>query len=162
MRAFQPTEPPRRRAARARLIALVGFVGFSAMVPISRIALATGAGDLVSMPWLGLLVLLYALAGLAAWLVWRRIDVGVERKRAALRRWGWQLLLSALSPAALYGADDAALALALLALSFALLVLTLAAFRKLQTTAAFLLLPYALWLGVAVIHAADRFWPGSI
>lgn len=106
-------------------------------------------------------MLLYPLTGLAAWLVWRRIDVGLERKRAALRRWGWQLLLSGLWPAALYGAHSPALATALLVLALISVALTLASFLKLQTGAALLLLPYCAWLCCAAYLYADRFWLGG-
>ncbi len=127
---------PDRRAARASLLALIGFIGLSALVPLARAALAPGTAAFIAPG------ALYPLTGVAAWLVWRRIDVGVERKRAALRRWGWQLLLSGLWPAALYGAHDAALGLAVLALLAVALGLTLLAFASLQPRAALLLLPY--------------------
>ena len=92
-RAFQPIEPPRRRAARASLFALLGFVGLAALVPLTRAPFA-------SLPRALLIAetLLCPLTGVAAWLVWRRIDVGLDRKRAALRRWGWLLLVSGLWP----------------------------------------------------------------
>ncbi len=131
------------------------------MVPIARAALAAGSSPALP-PLLAAEALLCPLTGLAAWLVWRRIDVGLERKRAALRRWGWQLMLSALWPAAFYGARSPALAMLLLLLSLAAVVLTASHFRRLQPTAAALLLPYAVWLGVAAYFAVNRFWPGII
>jgi tryptophan-rich sensory protein len=150
------------------LLALIGFVGLSALVPIARAALATGA---VALPlgaplwpplWGPAAMLLYPLTGLAAWLVWRRIDVGLERKRAALRLWGWQLLLSGLWPAALYGAHSPALATVLLLLALLSVALTLIAFVRLQAAAALLLLPYCAWLCSAAYLYADRFWLGGI
>lgn len=106
-------------------------------------------------------MLLYPLTGLAAWLVWRRIDVAMERKRAALRRWGWQLLLSGLWPAALYGAHSPALATAMLLLTLLAVAVTLLSFLELQTAAALLLLPYGAWLCWAAGLYVDRFWlPG--
>ena len=160
-RAFQPNEPPRRRAARSNLLALIGFIGLSALAPIARAALAAGAGTAQPLPWVPA-ALLYSSSGVAAWLVWRRIDVGLERKRAALRHWGWQLLFSGLWPAALYGLNSPALAVSALASAFLAAALTLLAFRRLQASAALLLLPYLAWLFYATLTSADRFWGGLI
>lgn len=101
---------------------------------------------------------LYLLTGFAAWLVWRRVDIGLERKRAALRRWGWQLLLSGLWPAAWYGAHSPALTMTILALLLLALALTVLAFLRLQTGAALLLLPYCVWLCCAASLYVGRFW----
>jgi tryptophan-rich sensory protein len=106
--------------------------------------------------------MLYPLSGLAAWLVWRRIDVGLERKRAALRRWGWQLLFGGLWPAALYGAANPALAFVLLGLMLLAAVVTWHAFTRLQPGAAALLLPYCAWVLCAALIVAGRFWPSEI
>ena len=110
------------------------------------------------MSWLWLAAAaLYPLSGLAAWLVWRRIDVGLERKRSALRCWGWQLLLGGLWPAALYGADEKALSLALLATMLLAASITWRAFLDLQRAAAALLIPYCAWVVCAALIVADRF-----
>ena len=94
--------------------------------------------------------------GIAAWLVWRRIDVGLERKRAALRRWGWVLLLSSLWPAALYGAHSPSLAMVFLVLGLMAAAWTAFSFRPLQPIAALLMLPYTAWIainaGLATVH----------
>jgi len=142
------------------LLALIGFVGLAALVPISREWIVSGERAFAPAIWtLGFL--LYPLTGLAAWLVWRRIDVGLDRKRAALRRWGWQLLLGGLWPAALYGAQSPALAGAVLALLLATAAATVIAFRRLQRDAALLLGPYCAWLICTAALAAGRFWPGA-
>ena len=100
--------------------------------------------------------MLCPLTGIAAWLVWRRIDVGLERKRAALRRWGWVLMLSSLWPAALYGAHSPPLALCFLLLGLIAAAGTTVSFRTLQPTAAILMLPYTAWIaiicGIATLH----------
>ena len=90
--------------------------------------------------------MLYPLSGLAAWLVWRRIDIGVERKRAALRLWGWQLMLSALWAASLFGVESPALALLATLCLLVALAQTVLAFFRLQPAAGMLLTPYAVWL----------------
>ena len=136
---------------------MIGFVGLSALVPAARAAFVSG---LEPEPRLWpVAAVLYPLSGLAAWLVWRRIDVGLDRKRAALRRWGWQLLLGALWPAALYGAGSPELALALLAATLLAAGITWTAFLRLQRGAAALLLPLCAWVLWAAMIAVDRFWP---
>ena len=135
-------------------------MGLAALVPISRAWIASGGREAApAVAALGFV--LYPLTGLAAWLVWRRIDVGLDRKRAALRRWGWQLLLGGLWPAALYGASSPALAGALLLLLLLAAMATALAFKPLHRGAALLLAPYALWLVCTAAQAADRFWQGA-
>ena len=112
--------------------------------------------------WGPVWVALAPLGGLAAWLVWRRVDVGLERKRAALRLWGWQLLLGGLWPAALFAAHSPGLALAVMLALLVAVLLTLRAFLALQLQAARLLLPYALWLCWAAGWNADCFWFGHV
>lgn len=109
----------------------------------------------------GLGFLLYPLTGVAAWLVWRRIDVGLDRKRAALRLWGWQLLLGSLWPAMVYGVQSVALAAAAFAALMLAAMATLRAFRRLQGTAAVLFVPYCVWLLCTAALSADRFWPAA-
>lgn len=114
-------------------------------MPISRAAIAAGMAVQVPQLWtFGFL--LYPITGVAAWMVWRRIDVGLSRKRAALRAWGWQLLLGSLWPAALYGVQSPALATAIVCGLLVLAFVTLFAFRRLQPGAALLLTPYCAWL----------------
>lgn len=101
---------------------------------------------------------LYPLTGVAAWLVWRRVDVGLERKRAALRRWGWQLLLSGLWAAALFGFQSPAVALLIMVPLLVCATLTFLSFLKVQKAAALLLLPHVVLLCCAAYLNADCFW----
>ena len=119
------------------MLALLGFVGLATLVPIARAALADGTIASLS-PVLAAETVVCPLTGIAAWLVWRRIDVGLERKRAALRRWGWVLMLGALWPASLYGAHSPALALFFLLLGLAAAAWTAFSFRTLQPAGALL------------------------
>ena len=125
------------------------------MVPIARAALADGTVAVLA-PTLSIEAALCPLTGIAAWLVWRRIDVGLDRKRAALRRWGWVLMLSSLWPAALYGAHSPALALLFLLLGLVTAAWTTVSFRTLQPAAALLMVPYTAWIaiiaGIATVH----------
>ena len=144
-RAFQPTEPARRRAARANLLALIGFIGFAVLVPLARAGVSGHAADLL------IEAAASPLAGVAAWLVWRRIDVGLDRKRAALRRWGWLMMLGALWPAI------PAASAPLLTLGVAMAGWTVLSFRRLRPVAALLLLPFAAWLLVSAAVLIARF-----
>ena len=142
------------------LLALVGFLGLSLLVLAAHIAFSVDAAAVflawpeADWPWAAL----YPLTGVAAWLVYRRVDVCVDRKRAALRIWGWQLLLSGLQPAALFGAHSPELALAVMARLLVALGLTMRAFLQLQRKAALLLTPYAAWLCWAAYMSIDCFW----
>jgi translocator protein len=133
------------------LLALAAHAAFMAEAP---------AGVLAGPEPAWLWVALYPLTGVAAWLVWRRVDVCVDRKRAALRIWGWQLLLSGLWPAALFGAHSVAGGLAVLAGLLVAVGLTLLTFMQLQRKAALLLTPYAAWLCWTAFLSIDYFWFG--
>lgn len=156
------------------MLALVGFVGLSLLVVAATAALAESDGlawlrtqhgpPATPPPWLCLPVwtAVSALIGVAAWLVWKRIDVGVRRKRAALRIWGWQLLLSALWAAALFGAHSPGLALVVMAILLPGVVVTILAFLHLQPRAGLLLLPYAAWLLCIAYVNAGFWWLGAV
>lgn len=92
---------------------------------------------------------LYPLMGVSAWLVWRGQDMAPRRSFAALRLWGWQLLLNAAWTPAFFGLRSPALGLAVVVPLFALALLTIAVFRRLNGTAAALLAPYAAWVAYA-------------
>ena len=131
-------------------------MGLAALVPIARVALANGVLSLRT-PALAAEALLCPLTGVGAWLVWRRVDIGLERKRAALRRWGWVLMLGALWPAALYGAGSPDLATLCQLFCFGLAAWTANAFRKLRPAAAVLLLPYTVWIATGAVLGVARF-----
>lgn len=169
-RVFQTYEPPSRRAARGSILALIGFVGLSLLVWAANGAITAGSvrgwyGSLVRPPgtppdWLFAPVwtALYPLMGVAAWLVWRRIDVGVERKRTALRTWGWQLLVNALWSPAFFGLHQLGLALAVIVALLLAILLTIRRFAALQPSAALLMLPYVLWVGYATYLNIGFWW----
>lgn len=96
---------------------------------------------------------LYILMGIAAWRVWR-----TAYPQAALRLWGWQLLVNALWTPAFFGLHSPALALALLLLLLTLLGRTIAAFTTHDRLAATLLVPYALWSCYATYLNAGFLW----
>jgi tryptophan-rich sensory protein len=149
------------------LLALAGFIG------LGLLAGAVGGGiTAANLPgWYAGLVhppgtppntvfapvwtVLYVLMGTAAWLVWRHPAIG---QRAALKLWGWQLLVNAAWTPAFFGLHSPGLGLAVLALLLVLIGLTLRAFRRQHPLAAALLVPYLLWSCYAFYLNAGFAW----
>jgi tryptophan-rich sensory protein len=92
---------------------------------------------------------LYALMGVAAWLVWR--VRGFRAARSALVLFLVQLALNALWSWLFFGWHRGALALADILLLWALIVATLIAFWRIRPLAGALLVPYLLWVSFASI-----------
>ena len=91
--------------------------------------------------------LLYALMGIAAWLVWRQ--GGFETNRGPLSLFLLQLLVNALWSWLFFGWHLGGLALADVLLLWALILATLLGFWRVSRIAAALLLPYLLWVSFA-------------
>lgn len=169
-RVFQTVEPPFRRAKRASLLALIGFVGLCVLVYAANGAvtassvkgwyqtLARPPGSPPDWVFAPVWASLYAMIGVSAWLVWRRIEIAAHRKRAALRVWGWQLLLNALWPAAFFGMHSAGLGLLVIVPLLGSVAATLLVFWPLQRGAAALLAPYLAWVGFATYLNAGFWW----
>src|SRR3546814_18878262 len=87
---------------------------------------------------------LYALMGIAAWLVWR--VGGFRAARAALTLFLVQLAVNALWSWLFFGWHLGALAFADIFLFWLLLVSTLIAFWRIRPIAGALLIPYFLWV----------------
>lgn len=92
--------------------------------------------------------LLYLAMAVAAWLVWRR--VGFSRGASALNLFGVQLVLNVCWSAIFFGARRPDLAFAEILLLWLAILATMVAFRSLSRAAAWLLLPYLLWVAYAV------------
>lgn len=90
-------------------------------------------------------VVLYLLMGIASVLVWKA-DVEQEEKKQALTWYGVQLAVNFVWPLLFFNAGLYGIALMWLVLLLALVAATIVAFRQINTTAAWLLAPYALWL----------------
>ena len=169
-RVFQPLEPPRRRAARASFLALLGFVGLSLLAGISNGTVTPhgiqGRYAILAMPpgtpptWLFAPVwgAAHVLAGFAAWLVWRRVDIGVERKRAALRLWGWGVLVDAAWSPAFFGLHGLGASLGVVLAMLAVALLVARRFRPLQPVGAALMAAYAAWVAYAACLNAGAWW----
>ncbi len=92
--------------------------------------------------------MLYALIGIAAFLIWR---MGWERKdiRMALGVFGIQLFLNAIWSIIFFGLQSSGWALVDIALLWLAIVWTMVIFYKISRPAAYLLVPYILWVSFA-------------
>lgn len=91
--------------------------------------------------------LLYLLMATAAWRVWRRIGL----RSRPLAFYFLQLALNAAWTPVFFGARAIGPALLILLLLFAALLATVAAFRRVDRAAAWLLVPYLAWSGFATL-----------
>ena len=90
---------------------------------------------------------LYALMGIAAWLVWR--VGGFRAARTALTLFFVQLAVNALWSWLFFGWHLGALAFADIILLWVLIVATLVTFWRTRALAGALLIPYLLWVSIA-------------
>jgi len=90
---------------------------------------------------------LYALMGIAAWLVWR--EGGWRRQRGVLLLFVIQLAVNALWSWLFFGWHRGALAFADIVLLWLLIVATLVGFWRVRLLAGALLLPYLCWVSFA-------------
>lgn len=142
------------------------LIGFVAWLAVSFIAAAIGGAasiqagsfytrlarpewappsDLFGPVW----TVLYALMGIAAWLIWR-ID-GFRAARPALILFLVQLAVNALWSWLFFGWHLGALAFADIVLLWALIVATLIAFWRIRPLAGALFIPYLLWVSFASV-----------
>lgn len=92
---------------------------------------------------------LYALMGIAAWLVWR--VGGFRAARSALSLFVVQLAVNALWSWLFFGMHRGALAFADIVLLWVLIVATLRAFWRIRPLGGALLVPYLLWVSFAAV-----------
>ncbi len=91
---------------------------------------------------------LYLLMGIAAFLVWQK-GFGRTEVRTALVIFGVQLLLNVAWSAIFFGAHNPAGAFADIVLLWLAVLATIITFYKISPAAAYLLLPYILWVSFA-------------
>lgn len=92
---------------------------------------------------------LYALMGIAAWLVWR--VGGYRRAQVALNLFLVQLVLNTLWSWLFFGWQKGAVAFADIVVLWLLIVVTLVAFWRVKPLAGALLIPYLLWVSFAAV-----------
>ncbi len=94
--------------------------------------------------------LLYILMGIAAGLVW---SAGWDRKevKAALTIFGIQLLLNGLWSIIFFSLESPLWALVEIVVLLLFIILTIIRFKPINSTAAYLLIPYLLWVSFATV-----------
>jgi tryptophan-rich sensory protein len=142
------------------------IIGFIAWLVVSFVAAAVGAAasiqassfytQLVRPDWAPpaslfgpVWTVLYALMGIAAWLVWR--VGGFRAARTALVLFLVQLAINALWSWLFFGWHLGALAFADVVLLWVLIVATLVGFWRIKPLAGALLIPYLLWVSFAAM-----------
>lgn len=98
--------------------------------------------------------LLYTLMGIALYIVWRSRGGSVEKARN--RKWGLsvfgiQLVLNALWSILFFGLRDPLYALVDIVLLLLFIIATIFFFYRVRPVAAYLLVPYVLWVGFATL-----------
>lgn len=157
-RTPQPTHPMTRPSALIQGLGLVGWLAVSAAAgAIGGLASAQAAGfygQLEQPSWAPpawlfgpVWTVLFVLMGVSAWLVWRAH--GFRGAGTALTLHAAQLAANALWTWLFFAWQQGALALAEIAVLWALIAATMAAFWPLHRLAAMLLLPYLAWVGFA-------------
>lgn len=148
------TQLPKRK----QIIGLVGWLATSFVAAAIGSAASIQAGpfytQLVRPDWAPppdifgpVWTVLYALMGIAAWLVWR--VAGFRAARTALSLFLVQLAVNALWSWLFFGWHLGAAAFADIVLLWVLIVATLIAFWRIRPIAGALLIPYLLWVSFA-------------
>ena len=94
-------------------------------------------------------VTLYLLMGVAAYLVWRRTDTNIEAKKAMNIYW-LHLALNASWTPIFFGLQNVSLALVNIVVLWILILILILKFYKISKTASYLLIPYILWVSIAI------------
>lgn len=102
--------------------------------------------------------MLYAMMGVAAGLVWHRMDTDRINVRKGLQFFAIQLALNFLWSYLFFGLHNPLLALAELAVLWLMIFETYIVFRKVDKIAGMLLLPYLAWVSFAGILNAAICW----
>ncbi|WP_333599200.1 TspO/MBR family protein [Flavobacterium sp.] len=95
--------------------------------------------------------LLYIMMGYAAGRIWNRVDEDRDKVKSAFIYFLVQLLLNALWSFLFFGLQNPMLAFFEILLLWAMIYETYCQFRKIDTVAAYLLLPYLAWVSFATL-----------
>ncbi|RZJ61036.1 MAG: tryptophan-rich sensory protein [Flavobacterium sp.] len=101
---------------------------------------------------------LYVMMGVAAGLVWDRIDVQREAVRKALLFFAIQLALNALWSILFFGLQNPLLALIEIVVLWLMIYETFVQFNKINKFAGYLFIPYILWVTFATVLNASIWW----
>jgi tryptophan-rich sensory protein len=155
---------PAGERPRSRLVAAGALVGFIALAQLAGLIgipftdRATGGWyDQLDRPWFNppnwvfgpVWTTLYVLIGVAAWRVWRSADA--SGRTTALEWWAVQLVLNAAWTPLFFGARALWVAAIEIVVLWVAIVCTIGAFRRLDTVAAWLMVPYLAWVSFAAV-----------
>jgi tryptophan-rich sensory protein len=101
--------------------------------------------------------ILYLMMGVALYIVWKEGDKKLKI-RLAIYIFGFQLLANALWSIIFFGAQNVGLALVDIIILWFAIVATIFRFYKISKTAAYLLVPYLLWVTFATYLNAGIFY----
>ncbi|HLA57077.1 MAG TPA: TspO/MBR family protein [Flavobacterium sp.] len=101
---------------------------------------------------------LYIMMGVAAGLVWSRIEIEKDAVRKALVFFGTQLALNMLWSFLFFGLGNPLLALVEIVLLLLMIYETYLKFRKIDKISGYLFIPYLLWVGFATVLNASIWW----
>lgn len=101
---------------------------------------------------------LYILMGIAAGLVWDKIDTQRDIVKKGLTFFGIQLALNALWSVLFFGLQNPLLALIEIVVLWLMIYETFVQFRKVHKTASYLLLPYLAWVSFAIVLNGSIWW----
>lgn len=102
--------------------------------------------------------MLYMMMGVAAGLVWNRIDFENEIVKKALVVFGIQLALNALWSFLFFGLKNPMLAGIEIVILWLMIYETYTQFSKINKTAGYLLLPYLAWVSFATVLNGSIWW----
>ncbi|WP_291100329.1 MULTISPECIES: TspO/MBR family protein [unclassified Flavobacterium] len=102
--------------------------------------------------------MLYIMMGVAAGLVWNRIDFDKENVKKALIFFAIQLALNGLWSYLFFGLKNPMLAGIEMVLLWLMIFETYAKFGKINTIASYLFIPYLLWVSFAFVLNASIWW----
>jgi translocator protein len=94
---------------------------------------------------------LYAMMGLAAWLVYEKKGFGRPEGKKALTVFAVQLVLNTLWSIVFFGAHNILGAVIVIVILWAMILWTILLFHKISKAAAWLLVPYILWVSFATV-----------
>lgn len=101
---------------------------------------------------------LYTIMGIAAGLVWSRIDFEREAVRKALLFFVIQLILNAVWSLIFFGLKNPLLAFIEIILLWLMIYETYVKFIRINKIASYLLIPYLLWVSFAAVLNASIWW----
>jgi tryptophan-rich sensory protein len=102
--------------------------------------------------------MLYIMMGIAAGLVWNRIETNRELVKKALVFFAIQLALNALWSILFFGLHNPMLALIEIVLLWLMIYETYVQFGKIDKIAGYLFIPYLLWVSFASVLNASIWW----